>query len=84
MARPTRTKRASRSRPKAKPKVDPKKAASLLRQLQRAGVNVARDPAPSDVKTLRKRSRLTPAAINRIGKAKDIDFTAWGAWTLRF
>lgn len=62
-----------------------KKALALLSQLQKAGariVNVA-GKEPQSLDELRAASALSKAALKAI-ETEGIDFTAWGAWTLRF
>lgn len=62
-----------------------KKAADVLRQLRAAGVDLVNVEKATEAKATPPKggTRLTAATVRDIG-AKGIDFTAWGAWTLRF
>lgn len=70
-----------------KTKVDArrKRASALLAQLHDAGVKIVniKGQETMTLDQLTAASKLSKAALKDIS-TKGIDFTAWGAWTLRF
>ncbi len=62
-----------------------RKAASLLRQLQRAGATIGELKGDNKLRQLKKSSRLAEDTLMDITKAmaRGGGFTAWGNWPLR-